>query len=588
MAFDGITVSAVVHEMNARLVGGRLFKIAQPEPDELFITVKNNKSQYKLMISANASLPLVYFTGESKPSPLTAPVFCMLLRKHINNGRIISVTQPSLERIIDMEIEHLDEMGDLCRKHLIIELMGKYSNIIFCDENKKIIDSIKHIPAHISSVREVLPGRDYFIPDAMHKISIFDLTEEYFLETICTKNVSCAKALYTGITGFSPLISEEICYRSSIDSSVPICELSVTEKTHLFNMLSLIIDDIKTNAYTYTIYYRNNEPVDFSVVPLSMCGNDKAVTFSDVSSLLEKYYAEKNMVSRMRQRSADLRQIVQTALSKDYKKYNLQFKQLKDTEKREKYKIYGELITAYGYQLEEGSDKLVCENYYDNNNEITIPLDKDKSPIDNAKAYFEKYNKLKRTFEALTTITSQTLDEITHLESIQTALDLATTEDDLKEIKEELVQYNFIKRKSSDKKSRFKSVPLHFRSCEGHDIYVGKNNFQNEELTFHVAAGNDLWFHAKGIPGSHVILKTNGDEITDAEYEEAGRLAAHFSKANHQKASSGDSMSSKIEIDYIEKKHVKKANGGAPGFVIYHTNYSMLIDTNIDDIEELK
>lgn len=587
MAFDGITVSAVVNELSSALVGGRLFKIAQPEPDELFITVKNNKSQYKLMISANPSLPLVYFTNTGKQAPLTAPVFCMLLRKHINNGRIISITQPSLERIIDMEIEHLNEMGDLCRKHLVIELMGKYSNIIFCDENKKIIDSIKHIPAHISSVREVLPGRDYFIPDALNKISIYDITEEYFLNNICIKNLPCSKALYTGITGFSPLISEEICYRSSIDSSIPVCELSDAEKVHLYNMISLIIDDIKNHIYSYTIYYKNNEPTDFSVIPLSMCANDKSVTFENVSSLLEKYYSEKNMVSRMRQRSADLRQIVQTALSKDYKKYNLQLKQLNDTSKREKYKIYGELITAYGYQLEDGSDKLICENYYDNNNEITIPLDKEKSPIDNAKTYFEKYNKLKRTFEALTTITKETENEINHLESVKTSLDLATTEDDLKEIKEELVQYNFIKRKSSDKKSRFKSVPLHFKSSGGHDIYVGKNNFQNEELTFHVATGNDMWFHAKGLPGSHVIVKTNGDELTDAEYEEAGRLAAHFSKANHQKTSS-EGMAAKIEVDYIEKKHVKKANGGAPGFVIYHTNYSMLIDGNIEGIEEVK
>lgn len=583
MAFDGITVSAIVNEMNSKLIGGRLFKIAQPETDELLITIKNNKSQYKLMLSANASLPLVYFTEASKPSPLTAPVFCMLLRKHINNGRIISITQPSMERIIDISVEHLDEMGDLCHKHLMIELMGKYSNIIFCDENNKIIDSIKHIPAHISSVREVLPGRDYFIPDTLNKISIFDLNEEYFINTICTKSLSVAKALYMSITGFSPLISEELCHRSSIDSSLPICELSEIEQKHLFNMTSLVIDDIKSCNFSYNIYYKNNEPYDYSVLPLSMCSDLKSVQYEEVSPLLEKYYSEKNMVSRMRQRSADLRQIVQTALSKDYRKYNLQLKQLKDTEKREKYRIYGELITAFGYQLSEAADKLICENYYDDNKEISIPLNKDLSAIDNAKAYFEKYNKLKRTFEALSSITMQTDSEIKHLESIQTALDLASTEDDLKEIKEELIQFNYIKRKSSDKKSKFKSVPLHFISCEGHDIYVGKNNFQNEEITFNVANGNDLWFHAKGIPGSHVVLKTNGDTISDAEYEEAGRLAAHYSKANTQKSNS----SAKIEVDYIERKHVKKTNGGAPGFVIYHTNYSMLIDSNIENIKQV-
>lgn len=577
MAFDGITVAAIVNELNEKIINGRLFKIAQPEPDELLLTIKNNREQYKLLVSASASLPLLYFTETSKVSPLTAPAFCMLLRKHISNGRIISVSQPGLERIVNFEIEHLNEMGDICRKNLIIELMGKHSNIIFCDDKNIIIDSIKHISSNVSSVREVLPGRKYFIPDTAHKISPFELTQEYFNENIRTKQCSCSKALYTSITGFSPLISEEICYRSSIDSSVNISAISDAEALHLFNTTALLIDDIKNGTFKYGIYYKSKEPVEFSALPLSSYSDAECVTYGSISAVLEKYYAEKNFITRMRQRSSDLRQIIQSHLSKSYKKYDLQIKQLKDTEKREKFKVYGELITAYCYQCEPGASKLTCENYY-TNEMIDIPLDKDISALDNAKKYFEKYNKLKRTFEALTDITKTTAKEIEHLESIQTSLDLSTSEDDLKEIKEEMVQYGYIKRKSSDKKSRFKSKPLHYISSGRHDIYVGKNNFQNEELTFHVATGNDLWFHAKGVPGSHVILKTNGDEITDSEYEEAGRLAAHFSKG----ASQG-----KTEVDYIEKKHVKKVNGGAPGFVIYHTNYSMLIDSNIDEIQEV-
>lgn len=575
MAFDGITIAAIVKEMNEKLLNGRLFKIAQPESDELLLTIKNNKEQYKLLISASASLPLAYFTEVSKTSPLTAPSFCMLLRKHINNGRIISITQPNLERIININIEHLDEMGDLCQKTLIIELMGKHSNIIFCNSgDNTIIDSIKHIPAHISSVRVVLPGRKYFIPDTTHKISPFELTKDYFLSEICNKNISCAKAVYTSITGFSPVISEEICHLASIDSSINISSLNDNEKYHLYNNIKMICDDIQSGNFKHMIYYKNNEPIEFSAIPLTLYSDAKAAEFSSISTVLEKYYAEKNFISRMRQRSADLRQIVQSNLSKCYKKYDLQLKQLKDTEKREKFKVYGELITAYGYQADPGAKVLTCENYY-TNEEISIPLDTELSALDNAKKYFEKYNKLKRTFEALTDITKDTAREIEHLESIQTSLEMASCEEDLKEIKEELIQFNYIRRKSTDKKSRFKSRPLHYISSGGHHIYVGKNNHQNEEITFNIANGNDLWFHAKDMPGSHVILKTNGDKITDKEYEEAGRLAAHYSRGGTQ---------DKVEIDYIEKKHVKKVNGGAPGFVIYHTNYSMLISTDISDI----
>ncbi len=577
MAFDGITVSSIVDEMNRNITGGRVFKIAQPEPDELFITIKNNKEQYKLMLSASASLPLVYFTTVSKNSPLTAPSFCMLLRKHINNGKIISVTQPGLERIINIRIEHYNEMGDICYKTLVIELMGKYSNIIFCDDDDNIIDSIKHIPAHISSVREVLPGRKYFIPDTTRKLNPFEFSKDDYTKTVTSKNVNCSKAIYTSLTGFSPVAAEEVCHMASLDSSLPINELSETEHLHLFHMLQLVIDEIKSNSFTYNIYYKNGVPVEYSSIPLTLYDDIESKEFGTASEMLEKYYAEKNFVTRMRQRSSDLRQIVQSNLSKSYKKYDLQIKQLKDTEKREKYKVYGELLNTYGYQCEQGAKELTCENYY-TGTEITIPLDTELPPIENAKKYFEKYNKLKRTYEALTEITKTTANEISHLESIQTSLDLSTSEDDLKEIKEELIQYNYIRRKSSDKKSKFKSVPLHFISSGNHHIYVGKNNFQNEELTFKVASGNDLWFHAKGMPGSHVILKTNGDEITDKEYEEAGKLAAHFSKGAGQ---------NKIEVDYIEKKHVKKVAGAAPGFVIYHTNYSMLIDSDISDIVQL-
>lgn len=577
MAFDGITVSCITNELSEKLTDGRIMKIAQPEIDELILTVKNNKEQFKVLISANPSLPLIYITSINKQSPLTAPGFCMLLRKHINNGRIISISQPGLERIIRIEIEHLNEMGDLCRKFLIVELMGKHSNIIFCDENSRIIDSIKHISFQTSSVREVLPGREYFIPQTMNKLNPLDMDFNTFKESILSKSEQLSKVIYTSLTGISPVVSEDILLNAGFDSSSLSKNLNEDEIYHLYNVISNSMNNIKTKAFTPAIYYnKNNEPVDYSAINLNVYSDYNSVAFKDISSLLEKYYAEKNLISRMKQRSTDLRQVVSSALAKASKKVDLQEKQLTDTKKREKYKIYGELITTYGYNLTPEDKVLKCINYYDNK-EVSIPIDTDFSPMENAKRYFDKYGKLKRTYEALSEIIPETKKEIEHLDSISTALDIATSENDLREIKEELIQFGYIKRKSSNKKEKFTSKPMYLALDNGFEIYIGKNNFQNEEISFKIATGNDWWFHAKNIPGSHVIVKCDNKELPDEIFEIAGSLAAYYSKAGKQQ---------KVEIDYTQKKHLKRVNGAAPGFVIYHTNYSMMCSPK--SLEEIK
>ncbi|MEY8426753.1 NFACT RNA binding domain-containing protein [Lachnospiraceae bacterium 46-15] len=578
MALDGIVIANMVKELNASILGGKINKIAQPENDELLITIKNNKTQYRLLISAGASLPLIYFTQKNKPSPLTAPNFCMLLRKYIGSGKFTKIWQPGLERIIHFEIEHLNEMGDLCRKDLIVEIMGKHSNIIFCDDKGMIIDSIKHVSAQVSSVREVLPGRNYFIPATSEKYNPLIILEEDFKASVCTRPMPLAKALYLTLTGISPLIAEEICHRSSLESAQSANSLSEPEQTHLYHIFSMLMDDVRTGHFFPQIIYNGKEPVEFSSVPLTQYQDFTALEYATVSDVLETYYAAKNVITRIRQRSADIRRIVQTALERDYKKYDLQLRQLKDTEKREKYKVYGELINAYGYGLEPGAKKLDALNYY-TNEMISIPLDPTMTPQENAQKNFDRYNKLKRTYEALQKLTVETKEAIEHLESIRTALDIALSEEDLVQIKEELTQYGYIRRKHTGKKVKITSKPLHFLSGDGYHIYVGKNNFQNEELTFKFATGNDWWFHAKGAPGSHVIVKNpDGGEMPDRTYEEAARLAAHYS---------ANSKAEKTEIDYVQKKHVKKVNGKLPGFVIYHTNYSMLIDSDISEIEQI-
>lgn len=602
MAFDGICVAAIVKQLNETLLNGRLYKIAQPEKDELLITVKNDGQTYRLLMSADASLPLLYLTEDNKKSPMTAPNFCMLLRKHIQNGRIVKISQPGLERVVTFEIEHLDEMGDLRHKTLAMELMGKHSNIIFYDEKKMILDSIKHISGAVSSVREVLPGREYFIPQTMDKISpvlsaddtaneivsdehvkaLYDesgiVNREEFLGRITQKAMPVFKTIYTCFTGVSPVVGQEICFRAKLDADMPVQELKDDELERLYGCFYLYFMSLKNQEFQAFIVYENEMPTEFGVLPFTIYENMQTEEMDSVSDLLYQFYSKKSVTTRIRQKSVDLRKIVTTHLERNVKKYDLQQKQLKDTEKRDKYKVYGELLHTYGYQAAEGDKQIEVDNYY-TGEKLLIPLDPEKTAMENAASYFDKYGKLKRTFEALTELVEETKSEIDHLESVLNALDFAQDEEDLKQIRLELEQSGYIKYKGGKKKEKILSKPLHYISSDGFHMYVGKNNFQNEEITFGMAKGNDWWFHAKGMPGSHVIVKTEGKELPDTTFEEAGRLAAFYSKAKGR---------DKVEIDYIEKKHVKKPGGGKPGFVVYYTNYSLLIDADISKIKKIE
>lgn len=582
MAFDGVTIASVVAELKRELLGGRLYKIAQPENDELLITVKTGEGQRRLLLSASASLPLVYLTQNNKPSPMTAPNFCMLLRKHLQNGRIVDITQPGLERIVQIEVEHLDEMGDLRRKTLVIELMGKHSNIIFVGEDKRIIDSIKHVSAAVSSVREVLPGKEYFIAHTQDKLNALETDEAIFRQSVREKPQPVYKAIYGSFTGISPILAQELCYEAGVDGEISGAALTEDDYKRLYQVFHALTDVVLSGSFTPCIAYTGSRPVEFAAVPLTMytLGADHIVPHTSICGLLEHYYAEKNTLTRIRQKSSDLRRIVQTALERNVKKYDLQLRQMKDTEKRDKYRIYGELLNTYGYDSRPGDKALTCMNYYDNE-EITIPLDPTLSATENAKKYFDRYNKLKRTFEALSELTREVKAEIEHLESVSASLDIALQEEDLVEIREELIASGYIRyRGGKGKKVKVTSRPFHYISSDGYSIYVGKNNYQNDQLTFQLATGNDWWFHAKGIPGSHVVVRCNGDDqLPDRTFEEAARLAAYYSRGRDQ---------DKVEIDYIQKKHVKKPGGAKPGYVVYYTNYSMMIDSDISGLQQIE
>lgn len=579
MAFDGVVISNLVHDFNVCLIGGRINKIYQPEDDEILLVIKNERQTYRLFLSASASLPLLYFVSEKKENPMVAPNFCMLLRKHISNGRIVAVEQPEFERVVDFTIEHLNDLNDVCKKHLIIEIMGKHSNIIFCDENYKILDSIKHISMLVSSVREVLPGRDYCLPPNQGKGNPMTITLEEWQERAALKPVTCQKAIYQNLTGISPLVAGELCYEAGVDGNVPVAACDSGQIAALYEALKNMRERIGKGDYTPQIVYENGVPVEFSVIPLTSFLPEQKQEYGSISEVLENYYAEKNKITKIRQKSAELRHIVSTALERTAKKLDLQEKQLKDTGKREQYKVYGELINVYGYGIEPGAKEMEADNYY-TGEKLTIPLDPTISVMDNGKKYFQRYNKLKRTYEALSTLTLETRAELAHLKSIQTSLDIALLESDLADIKEELTQYGYMKRHNKGKKVRsVKSKPLHYISSDGFHMYVGKNNFQNDELTFKVANAGDWWFHANDIPGSHVIIKgEQAKELPDSTFEEAARLAAYYSSGR---------TDSKVEIDYTKRGNLKKPKGAKPGFVIYHTNYSIIAVPDITGIEQV-
>ena len=593
MAFDGVTIASIVHELKTELIGGRITKIAQPENDELILTVKTSPRENqpsatkRLFISADAALPLIYLTETNKSGPLTAPGFCMLLRKHLNSGRITDVTQPGLERIIYIHIGHLNEMGDYQEKRLIVEIMGKHSNIIFINDKNMIIDSIKHISGLISSVREVLPGRTYFVPETVTKANPLATSFEEFKTLITAKAMPLYKAVYSNYTGISPAVSQEICDRAGLDGDDSTATLEYEDEmaveveananasgnrlNALYDAFWSYVNHIINVDFCYRIYLKDDRPYDFAVIEMQIYRDLKSASCESASAMLEHYYLTRNIVNRIRQKSADLRKIIQTLLERNRKKYDLQLNQISDSEKKDRFRIYGELLNTYGYSCEPGAESLEALNYY-TNEMIVIPLDPLLSAGENAKKYFEKYNKLKRTEEALTTLTEEVKAEILHLESIANSLEIALQEEDLIEIKEEMISSGYIRRKNQGKREKTKSQPFHYLSSDGFHIYVGKNNFQNEDITFKLADGGDWWFHAKGIPGSHVILKTEGKELPDQAYEEAAALAAYYSKGREQE---------KVEIDYTERKNVKKPNSGKPGFVVYYTNYSMVISPDI-------
>lgn len=587
MALDGIVINSIKNELSNKLIGGRVDKVYQPEKDEIIIKIRNN-GNFKLLLTSNSSCPRIHLTEIAKKNPEQAPMFCMLLRKHLYSGKIIDIKQLMFDRIIEIVFECKDELKTTIKKSIIIEIMGKHSNIIFINsDTKTIIDSIKRVSEAMSSVRQIYPGIEYVLPPTQSKTNPLEITKDEFIKKIGSFNSATIvyKFIYKAFTGFSSLISKELCYNARIDENTHLAELKECNINKLYESFIDIIDTIKSNTYKPCIYINEETSLyDFHSLFLNCYASDNidnidniVKRFNNISELLDNYYYELDNKNRIHQKVSNLLKSINTKLERDRKKILKQRQELLSAENREKYKIYGDLIIS-NLHVPYEDNKLTVINYYDpEQKQITIPLDPKLNNLSlNSQKYYKRYNKLKSAEEELVKLIKLTEDNINYLENIIYSIESCNTTEDLDQIYEELAKEGFIKKyKVKKRSSKQKSILTTYISCKGHEILVGKNNIQNDLITFKHAKKNDYWFHAKGIPGSHVIIKTDNDELDDKEFEEAAKLAAYYSKGK---------TNNLVEIDYTKKQNIKKPSNAKLGFVIYDTNYSMNIDTDISNI----
>ncbi|CDC20710.1 putative RNA-binding protein snRNP like protein [Eubacterium sp. CAG:274] len=583
MAFDGITVSAIKAEIEDKILGGRIDKIYQPEKDEIILGIRSMGQAYKLLLTSNASNPKFHFTQTNPSNPMTPPLFCMVMRKHLQSGKIIKIEQPDFDRILNIYVESLNELGDYSVKKLVLEIMGRHSNIILTDENNTILDCIKHIGHDTSSVREVLPGREYTLPPSQGKINTLELDNNNFNEVLENNpSFEIQSVIYKNYTGISPIAASEICYRANVNGSTPVEALTDIQKEIVFNKFSELVEDIKANRfYPESITNEKGKTIDFSPIEMTQFNGLEIKKYTSISELIESFYANRDFAYRIGQKTQDLRKLITQNIERCIRKKDIQMQTLRSIKNRDELRLKGELLTANIYSIKKGMTTVELPNYYSENQElVAIELDSNKTPSENAQKYYKAYNKAKRTFEALKDQIKSNDEELAYLESVLTSVNNCTDEQDVKEIRRELREEGYVKKVKNQKdKSKKHSVPLHFISQDGFDIYVGKNNIQNDELTLKFARPRDIWMHTKNIPGSHVIIVANGQTIPDTTLNEGAMLSAFYSKAKN---------SSKVPVDYTEKKNVKKPNGSKPGFVIYETNKTAYITTSEEEIKKIR
>ncbi|MED0683162.1 NFACT RNA binding domain-containing protein [Bacillus altitudinis] len=568
MSFDGIFTYGMTNELQETLTGGRISKIHQPYKHELIFHIRSKGKNHKLLLSAHPSYARVQLTEHHDDNPSEPPMFCMLLRKHLEGGFIERFEQIGLDRVIVLHVRSRNEIGDEQTRKLYIEIMGRHSNLILVeDETEQIIDGLKHLSPSVNSYRTVLPGHQYLLPPAQQKLNPFDVTKEDILKHLRFQEGKIANQIVDTFSGVSPLFAKEAVHRAGLANQETI-------PSTLLEMFQLI----QAHSFTPQLTRKDGKEY-FYLLELQHVDGDMK-TFDSLSELLDRFYFGKAERDRVKQQAADLERFVANEKKKNENKLKKLTRTLEESQNAHKYQLYGELLTANIYAIKKGDKEATVINYYDEEGgEITIPLKTNKTPSENAQAYFTKYQKAKNAVEAVNEQIERTHEEIVYFDELIQQLSSASPKD-LEEIREELVEGKYLrpKQKRNAKKKKPSAIQLEaYESSQGVPILVGKNNKQNEYLTTKAAARDDIWLHTKDIPGSHVVIRHQApDEQTLLE---AAQIAAYFSKAKE---------SSSVPVDYTKIRHVKKPNGAKPGFVTYDQQQTLFVTPDEDVVLKLR
>ncbi len=571
MALDGAFLRHVKKEMETVALGARVDKIYQPNREEMVLSLRTRMDTFKLLLSARANSARVHFTQRSIENPKQPPMLCMLLRKRLGGARLSAIRQMELERVLHLDFDAFNELGDPVRLTLVIEIMGRYSNIIFVDQNGVIIDALKRVDEEMSSERLVLPGLRYRSPPPQHKLCMLEASPEQVVEQVVrtSQNSELSNALLGGLQGVSPVVCREIQHRVGNGEGVSVSDLTDLERQKLVQELNRVFEMVDhQEGKPCMVLHPNGKPLDFSFLKISQYGDAAEIQYPEsFSKLLDTFYGERDRIERMKAKSQDIHRILTTAMERLSRKINVQTEELRQCTQRERLKVFGDLIHAHLYQIKKGDTVVALQNFYDESLPmVRISLNPLLTPSQNAQKYYKEYRKARTAEEKLTQQISQAKQELEYVDTVLDELSRAATERDLIEIRQELVDQGYIKPSRSKQqkgKESVSSTPMEFRTSDGFLILVGRNNRQNDRLTMKDAKNHDIWFHVKNHPGSHTILVTERKEPTDLAMTEAAQIAAYFSRCRD---------SSQVPVDYTQVRHVNKPQGAKPGMVIY-VNY---------------
>ena len=584
MPFDAYFLTAVRQELEDRLTGCRIDKIQQPQRDTLILSMRGAAGGGKLLLTASPNHPRIHLTAQPAENPAQPPMFCMLLRKHLTGGRLVSMRQPEMERLLDLTFDCTDEMGSPAQKHLILEIMGRNSNLILTGEDGRILDCLRRVDFEMSEQRQVLPGLYYHLPPTQGKKDPFALREPE-LEALLAAQTSPKRLdgwLLDSFGGFSPLICRELAFRLTGDPDTDVSALPPEERTALAAQLYDMLSRLKTAPPQPVLLYRDDRPWEFSCLPITQYGDFvRAERFDTLSSLLDRFYAARDRADSMRQASQAIRKTVCNLQARTARKLENQRKELAATYDRERLRRLGDILTANLYAVRRGQKTLCTTDFYDPDmRQIEIPLNPAISPQQNAAKFYKDYQKAKNAEKILTEQIARGEQELSYLASVLDTLTRAESARDLQEIRAELVSGGYLR--ETDRKKRMKlppSKPMRFTSSDGFPIFVGRSNRQNDELTTKLAAKSDIWLHVQKIPGSHVIIETNGQIPPDQTVTEAMQLAAYYSQARDGQ---------NVPVDYTPVRYVKKPAGAKPGMVIYTTYQTAVVTPDAALCERLR